>query len=89
LDGDRSPDQLGLYVDGGVKAARAVLATGRTSTLELAQRDIASLNRTPLEAIGVVDADGDGRDEAIIRTGKGGNIFYPAAILKFDGSAWC
>ncbi len=85
LDGDRRPDRIGLFVDGGAKRAQAVLATGQTTTLQVTQSDIPSLNRTPLDAIGVVDVDGDGREEAIIRTGKGGNTFYPVGILKLDG----
>jgi hypothetical protein len=85
LDGDHRDDHIGLYLDGSIKRAQAVLATGRTSTLTLTEVDIPSVNRTALAAIGVLDADGDGRDEAIIRTGKGGNTFQPYGILKLDG----
>jgi hypothetical protein len=86
LDGDRQPDHIGLYVSGERKAARAVLATGSVSTLAVEEEDIPGLARAPMEPTGVLDADGDGRDEAIIRTGTGGNTFYPVGILKLDGT---
>ena len=86
LDGDHRPDRIGLYLEQGRKVARAVLANGRASELEIRERDIPDLARPAPDPIGVVDADGDGREEAIIATGKGGNTFYPVGILKLDGT---
>jgi hypothetical protein len=87
LDGDHRPDHIGLYVDrNNNKIARAMLASGVSSRLLLTEKDLSDVTRAPLEAIGVTDADGDGRDEAIVRTGKGGNTFYPVGILRIDGN---
>jgi hypothetical protein len=75
LDGDRRPDSLFSYavLGAGGRATswflRAVLASGRASSLEVPQP-------SQLEVLGMADVNGDGRQEALVQLDRGASTSF-------------
>ena len=83
LDGDRRPDLLFSYAALGASGRarswflRAVLASGRATSLEVPQP-------SQLEVLGMADVNGDGRQEGLVQLDQGASTSF-VGIYTLDG----